>query len=153
MKTFRIDLLCTSVLVIASITVPRAYSQGNCAAVVQQESYNTTQGTHYFYGWASGQPTVEAAVLEARKYATQKRGDEPLKNDPASSDVVVKSSCGQPHGALAVQLKTDSDDGTYWYVNGIVFSSSEVDAKSEAVPRCVAQNTQTRITCIVIGSW
>ena len=141
------------VFLAALISVPRANSQGNCAAVVQQESYNTSQGTHYFYGWAFSHATVEAAVVEARKYATQKRGDEPLKNDPASSDVVVKSSCGQPHGALAVQLKTDSDDGTYWYVNGIVFGSSEENAKSEAVTRCIAQNTQTRITCVVIGSW
>jgi hypothetical protein len=152
-KTLWISFLRSSLFVIALIAVPRAYSQGNCAAVVQQESYNTTQGTHYFYGWASGQATVEAAVAEARKYATQKRGGEALKNDPASSDVVVKSSCGQPHGALAVQPKTDSDDGTYWYVNGIFFGSSEEDAKSEAVTRCVARNTQTTITCVVMGSW
>jgi hypothetical protein len=98
-KTFWISVLRISLLVIALIAVPRAYSQGNCAAVVQQESYNTTQGTHYFYGWASGQATVEAAVAEARKYATQKRGGETLKSDPASSDVVVKSSCGQQRRA------------------------------------------------------
>lgn len=153
MKTLWISFLRSSLFVIALIAVPRAYSQGNCAAVVQQESYNSTQGTHYFYGWASGQATVEAAVAEARKYATQKRGEEALKNDPASSDVVVKSSCGQPHGALAVQPKAESDDGTYWYVNGIFFGSSEEDAKSEAVTRCVARNTQTTITCVVVGSW
>lgn len=153
MKTLKIDFVRIFLFLIALIAVPRAYSQGNCAAVVQQESYNTTQGTHYFYGWASGQVTVEAAVSEARKYATQKRGGESLKNDPASSDVVVKSSCGQPHGALAVQPNSQLNDGTFWYVNGIVFGSSEEDAKSEAVTRCVARNTQTRITCVVIGSW
>ena len=153
MKRFWIDLLRISLFLVVLIAVPRAYSQGNCAAVVQQESYNTTQGTHYFYGWASGQLNIEAAVLEARKYATKKRGGEPLKNDPSSSDVVVNSSCGQPHGALAVQPDSDLNDGTYWYVNGIVFGSSEENAKSEAIIRCVARNTQTRITCIVIGSW
>jgi len=137
------------------VAVPKARGQGSCAAVVQQESYNTTQGTHYFYGWSSGQATVEAAVAEARSFATQKRNGEPLKNDPASSDVVVQSACGQPHGALAVQHKGAGDFSvdTYWYVNGIVFGPSEAEAKTSAVAKCVARNTQTKIDCILIGSW
>jgi len=144
MKMSWMYFLRNSVLlaILTVVLLPSAFSQGNCAAVVQQESYNTTQGTHYFYGWAFHQATVEAAVSMARQAATQRRGGEALKNDPSSSDVVVKSSCGQPHGARAVQTKNDSDDGTYWYTNGLIFGSSEEQAKAEAVTTCIARNAR-----------
>jgi len=147
---------------IGNITIPLglpvAVSAPTCAAIVVQQAYNTTQGTHYFYGWASGQPTVDAAVAEARRQAIAKRGGEPLGSESAGadpeSDRIVASDCVHKHGALSVQQKgSDFSADTYWYVNGVSFSDSEGDAKSDSLQSCLARNKQTRIDCNVIASW